>query len=99
MGERLNANGARRRKAKRLLKCRGDHVCWICGEPIDMTLDWPDPMSWSCDEYVPRSRGGSQYDAANLREAHLVCNQRRGNRMPAQVPQLFETQVVNSREW
>lgn len=99
MGEVLNANDARRRKVRARLRRCGDHVCWICGEPIDMTLRFPHPKSWSVDEYVPRSRGGSQYDYDNLCEAHLVCNERRGNRMPNERESLLRSSVRRSREW
>lgn len=97
--QKLGANGYRRRQAKARLKRRGDHICWICGKPIDMSLKFPDPMSWSCDEYQPRSRGGDQYDIDNLREAHLVCNERRGNSMPGEKQTLFKSAIKHSRAW
>lgn len=53
-------------------------VCWLCGEIIDNKLDWPDPMSYSIDHVVPLSAGGAELDQANMRDAHLKCNQRRG---------------------
>lgn len=56
-------------------------VCQIpeCGRPIDKSLRWPHPMSFSIDHIVPLSQGGSEFDRHNLRPAHLLCNQRRGD--------------------
>lgn len=93
-----NANGHRRREVVRWLKATGDHRCHICGMPIDMSLRFPDPMSWSCDEIVPVSLGGSPYDRDNVAEAHLVCNERRGNRMV--VPKgLAGPEIHRTRQW
>lgn len=38
------------------------------------------PGATTADHLVARSRGGSRYDLANARPAHLTCNSRRGNR-------------------
>lgn len=92
------ANGHRRREVVRWLKATGDHVCHICGMPIDMGLRYPDPLSWSCDELVPVSRGGSPYDRDNVAEAHLVCNERRGNSMPADSV-ASRGEIRRSRAW
>lgn len=55
-------------------------VCWICREPIDLRLAWPDPRSRSTHHYpVPRSKGGRAV-LTNLRPAHLGCNSSVGNR-------------------
>ncbi|WP_369692276.1 HNH endonuclease [Schaalia hyovaginalis] len=52
------------------------NVCHICGQPIDLTRKWPDPLSATRDHLIPRSRGGS--DALdNVRPAHLRCNSSR----------------------
>lgn len=53
--------------------------CGICGDPIDLGAEYPDPQSASIDHIVPVSLGGSD-EETNLRLAHLVCNIRRGNR-------------------
>lgn len=53
--------------------------CWLCGLPINLTIAWPHPSSFSVDHVIPRSKGGT--DALdNLRPSHLGCNSRRGNR-------------------
>ena len=94
------SNGAARRALVRWLKDTGDHVCWICGLPIDMGLKHPDPWSWSCDEVLPVSLGGSPYDRGNVREAHLHCNCSRGNRaLPAEAAARLSFEVSNSRSW
>jgi hypothetical protein len=48
--------------------------CGICNQPVDKTLEWPDPMSVSLDHIVPMSRGGD-HSYENVQCAHLVCNQ------------------------
>lgn len=63
-----------------------------------MSLRYPDPMSWSCDEIVPVSRGGSPYDRDNVAEAHLVCNERRGNRMDCDAKTLA-LPIHRTRRW
>lgn len=49
------------------------NICHLCGQPIDLTLTWPDPGSLSADHLVPQSRGGS-HTLGNLRPSHLHCN-------------------------
>jgi hypothetical protein len=58
--------------------------CWLCGQPIDYRLDYPDPDSYSYDHAkawidYPHLR----LDPDNGRSAHLHCNQSRGKRDPA----------------
>lgn len=91
-------NGWRRRQVVSWLRSSGDHICHICGNPIDMSLKYPDPWSWSCDELLPVSRGGSPYDRDNVAEAHLVCNERRGNRMPNDMT-ARQLPVHRTRDW
>ena len=47
-------------------------TCWICGEEIDKTLKFPDPMSFSADHLDPVARGGR--NDGTLLPAHLRCN-------------------------
>jgi len=54
--------------------------CGLCGEPVELSLRFPHPMSPSVDHVVPWSLGGS-HDLANLQLAHLSCNCRKGNRV------------------
>lgn len=72
------ANGHRRRELRRRVLAEED-VCWICGRPVDKSLPAGDPMAPELDEVVPVSLGGSPVERANVRLAHRVCNERRGN--------------------
>ncbi|QAY16902.1 HNH endonuclease [Gordonia phage Exiguo] len=54
--------------------------CWICGEEIDYTLTkgyW----YFNADHYIPKFLGGTD-SKANLRPTHMLCNRRRGHRLP-----------------
>lgn len=62
---------------------RYGYVCWLCGTPIDATLQAPDdPRGPSVDHVVPLVLGGSD-DLSNLRPAHFSCNSRRGGYLVA----------------
>lgn len=71
-------NGSRRTKLRRRVLAAYD-TCWICGRPVDKTLPPGHPLSGEVDEVIPVSRGGSPLEWDNLRLAHRICNQRRGN--------------------
>ena len=58
---------------------RDKGICQLCLQPIDLTLDYPNPMSYSIDHKIPRSLGGT-HEQRNLQASHLVCNVRRGNK-------------------
>lgn len=62
------------------LAARDGHACGICGEDVDLRLQYPDSDSASVDHIIPRSLGGPD-ELANYRLSHLRCNIRRGNRM------------------
>lgn len=68
----------RRWRAVRAKVLRGSQTCWLCGQPIDLTIPAPLPMSPSVDHVIPRAVGGGGLTMANLRPAHLGCNIRRG---------------------
>lgn len=55
--------------------------CGICDGPIDRSLRWPDADSPSIDHIHPVSKGGS-HTQDNLQWTHLVCNIRKGCRLP-----------------
>ncbi|MEA1795126.1 HNH endonuclease [Rhodococcus qingshengii] len=62
---------------------RRSQVCWLCNEAIDMSLKWPDPMSFSADHVesvksLPPN-DPKLTDPKNLMPAHLSCNSRRGD--------------------
>lgn len=60
------------------LVARYGAICWLCHEPLDLTLRWPTPMYPSFDHVVPRALGGG-HELANLRPAHWICNSVRGD--------------------
>ena len=56
-----------------------------------------DPMSAEADEIIPVSKGGSHTDRKNIRLAHRICNQRRGNRDPNEIR--YAKPLKTSRKW
>ncbi|WP_280485372.1 HNH endonuclease [Nocardia cyriacigeorgica] len=79
------------RKATARLR-RRSQTCHICNGPIDVTLPYTHPRSWTADHIVPRSKGGALL--GEMKAAHRDCNARRGNRTdnPAE-------QLPTSRQW
>lgn len=65
-------------RRQKLKSSTRNHLCHLCGDPIDLSLPYPHPGSWSADHLIPVSLGGS--NDGELRSAHLFCNQSRGNR-------------------
>ena len=59
---------------------REESHCWLCGAPVDTSLPHGMPESPEVDEVVPISKGGSPIDRNNVRLAHRLCNQKRGNK-------------------
>jgi len=86
-----NPSGGHGTPAYRKAKREGDRIvplavftackwrCHLCGEKVDRDLTWPDPASASLDHVRPISKGGT-HTYFNVRLAHLMCNQRKGNR-------------------
>ena len=70
--------GHRWRKAVALVRNRKPMVCTLCSQPIDLTLRYPHPYSFSVDHTVALANGGSPYDQANLEPAHLIHNMQKG---------------------
>lgn len=52
-------------------------ICWICGEPIDLSLSRHHRMAWTADHITPLSLGGSLHGPT--RAAHRACNASRGD--------------------
>ncbi|UTN91238.1 HNH endonuclease [Gordonia phage PokyPuppy] len=62
-------------------RCREEKPdCWICGEPIHYETKG-EHWSFNVDHYIPRYHGGTD-DEKNLRPSHMLCNSRRGHRLP-----------------
>lgn len=49
-------------------------ICAICGQPLDKSLKYPDPMSPTVDHIIPLAKGGHPYAMENLQAAHRKCN-------------------------
>lgn len=66
---------ARKRIAQRV---RAGEPCALCGQPIDLSLRYPAPMSFVVDHILPTAHGGSDhYD--QLQPAHARCNRQRSD--------------------
>lgn len=65
----------------RLKALPGSDICWQCGQKIDMTLPWNDPMEWTADHVQSIASGGDPYALSNLKPAHRSCNSKRGRAM------------------
>lgn len=53
--------------------------CGICGKPIDYTLAYPHPQSFTVDHIEPLSlRPDLARDLDNLQAAHNACNRAKG---------------------
>lgn len=58
--------------------------CHLCGNPVDLTLKYPDPQSRSVDHVMPRSLGGPD-SLENYKLSHLTCNVLKNNRVDAAI--------------
>lgn len=61
---------------------RDGNVCHICRATIDLALRFPHPLSLTIDHVFPVNAGGS-HEMENLRPAHLTCNVRKSDDLPA----------------
>ena len=73
-------NSRRWQAVRRQVLDRDAWRCQLCGEPIDQRAAPRSARSATVDHIVAVLDGGSWYDLANLRAAHLVCNSTRANR-------------------
>ena len=58
---------------------RGHPPCAICGQPIDYSLHFLDPMAYVVDHVIPFAKGGPD-TIANKQAAHRACNRSKGDR-------------------
>src|SRR5699024_1749125 len=57
--------------------------CWLCKQPIDYRIEWPDDDAIELDHLYPvSSHPAHPEDPANFRAYHRLCNLQRSNRMP-----------------
>ena len=68
-----------RKNKKRILVSQS--VCGICGQPVDKSLKYPDPMAPCIDHIIPIDRGGHPSDINNLQLAHWKCNRAKSNKL------------------
>lgn len=54
--------------------------CQLCGEHIDLSISYPDPMYFSIDHVIPLSKGGHDH-FDNVQSAHMICNQEKKDRL------------------
>lgn len=78
----LGRSGSRYLASRRQV-LEANQICWLCGELIDLTLTWPNPMYATVDHIIPEAEltdreDPRHWDPKNLRPAHLACNARRG---------------------
>lgn len=75
-----NLNTQPRRRACDEVKRTQPWICHLCGHPIPPAADPKrSRLGYTVDELIPRSRGGSATDPANLRPAHRWCNSYRND--------------------
>lgn len=58
------------------IMAKSNNTCHICTYQIDLSLRWPNPMSFSFDHVIPLNKGGSDL-IPNIEAAHLRCNLRK----------------------
>ena len=97
----------RRKRAMFRRRCERDNLpCALCGEPIDYTLAWPHPRSFTVDHIIPISQlppgDRRREDMTLFQPAHSYCNTSRGNDQRKPPPQLnthWSPQQASSRDW
>jgi 5-methylcytosine-specific restriction endonuclease McrA len=72
------AKGSDKRRRMQAILARDGGDCWLCGAPVDMSLQSTnDRWAPSLDHVVPNAHGGPN-SIDNLRLAHRLCNGKRG---------------------
>lgn len=66
-------------------------ICGICGNPVDKSLPYPNPMCATIDHIIPINKGGHPFDIDNLQLAHFSCNRQKSDK-------LFDTTQRKSKE-
>lgn len=64
------------RERRRLERDPARAACWLCGQPIDMTLPPHHARAFTLDHVVPIARAGQLH--GETRPAHRECNSSRG---------------------
>ncbi len=81
-GKRPDKEGAHRRQyeANKKIILATQSICAICGQPVDKTLRYPDPMAPTVDHIIPVSKGGHPSAMDNLQLAHSCCNRAKSDK-------------------
>ena len=56
-------------------------VCAICGQPVDKSIKYPDPMSPTVDHIIPIAKNGDPVALDNLQLAHRYCNRQKADKI------------------
>ena len=59
-------------------RVRAGEPCCFCHRPIDLSIRYPHPQSFTVDHAIPTSHGGTD-DSSQWRPAHFTCNRTRSN--------------------
>jgi 5-methylcytosine-specific restriction endonuclease McrA len=70
--------------------------CALCGDPIDYSLKYPDPMSYVVDHIHPWKHDGPD-DLSNKQAAHNTCNRQKWDHIEGEQPQART--FVTARRW
>ena len=83
MGERPDKDGVHRgtfeRNKRRVYATQ--RTCGICGQPVDFSLRYPDPLSACIDHIIPVAKGGHPSALENLQLAHWTCNRQKADKV------------------
>jgi len=62
-------------------ECESNNApCWLCGMPIDYSVEWPHADAFELDHFYPRSTHPElTEDRGNFRPSHRACNNERSN--------------------
>lgn len=66
----------------RKIIARGDKTCPECGEEIDLSIEYPNPMYRTIDHKKPLAKGG-KHTLSNCQLMHFKCNAEKGVRLSA----------------
>ena len=82
-GRRADHQGPHRRvyEKNKAIILRTQNVCGICGQPVDKSRKYPDPLSACVDHIIPIARGGHPSDIDNLQLAHWKCNRAKSDKL------------------
>ncbi len=72
-------------------------LCGICGQPVDFSLRYPNPMSKTVDHIIPINRGGHPSDLANLQLAHLSCNRQKSDKVLQETSPPASEGIISNR--